>query len=54
VQIGQSPELNPVEQCWNHTIHADLDNSIPDDLDDLESAAIESLGEQQEDQDLLP
>jgi len=48
-----APELNPVEQCWNHTKYSDLPNFIPDDLDDLESAVCGSMTEQQEDQALL-
>jgi transposase len=48
-----SPELNPVEQCWNHTKYADLPNFIPDDLDDLENAVSESMLELREDQLLL-
>jgi transposase len=38
-----SPELNPVEQCWNHTKYADLANFIPNDLDDLQRAANGSM-----------
>lgn len=30
-----APELNPVEQVWNHTKHADLANYIPDDIHEL-------------------
>lgn len=48
-----SPELNPVEQCWNHTKYSDLPNFIPDDLDDLENAISESMLEQRDDQILL-
>jgi hypothetical protein len=48
-----SPELNPVEQCWNHTKYADLANFIPDDLGNLETAINESILGQQGDQDLL-
>jgi len=48
-----APELNPVEQCWNHTKHADLPNFIPDDLNHLETAVCESILEQREDQKLL-
>jgi len=31
-----APDLNPVEQVWNHTKYADLANYIPDDVLDLE------------------
>jgi transposase len=48
-----SPELNPVEQCWNHTKYADLPNFIPDDVDHLGTAVHESMLEQREDQRLL-
>ena len=48
-----SPELNPVEQCWNHTKYADLPNFIPDDLDDLENAVSESMLDQRNHQVLL-
>jgi len=48
-----SPELNPVEQCWNHTKYADLPNFIPDDLDHLYDAVSESILEQRIDQSLL-
>jgi len=30
-----APELNPVEQVWNHTKCADLANYLPDDIHDL-------------------
>ena len=41
-----APELNPVEQCWNHTKYADLANFIPDDLDHLQQAVEASITEQ--------
>ncbi len=44
-----APELNPVEECWNHTKHADLPNFMPDDLDHLQTAICESMLEQGED-----
>lgn len=31
-----APDLNPVEQVWDHTKYGDLANYIPDDLLDLE------------------
>ena len=31
-----APDLNPVEQVWNHTKYGDLANYVPDDLADLE------------------
>jgi transposase len=48
-----APELNPVEQCWNHTKHADLANFVPDDLDHLQDAIEASITEQAKDQNLL-
>lgn len=48
-----SPELNPVEQCWNHTKCADLANFIPDDTDDLSKAIEESITQQNNNQNLL-
>jgi transposase len=48
-----APELNPVEQCWNHTKYADLPNFIPDDLDHLHTAVNEAIGAQRNNPDLL-
>ena len=48
-----APELNPVEQCWNHTKYSDLPNFIPDDVDHLGTAIWESMLEQRQDQVLL-
>jgi transposase len=48
-----SPELNPVEQCWNHTKYSDLPNFIPDDLDHLYRAVDAAITRQSEDQALL-
>ena len=31
-----APELNPVEQVWNHSKYSDLANFIPDDVDHLQ------------------
>ena len=39
-------ELNPEEQCWKHTKYDDLDDFIPDDLDDLYEAVGTSLDQQ--------
>jgi transposase len=38
-----APDLNPVEQVWNHTKYADLANFIPDDVLDLELELEDSL-----------
>jgi transposase len=48
-----APELNPVEQCWNHTKYSDLPNFIPDDIDHLHEAVEASITEQGQDQNLL-
>ena len=48
-----APELNPVEQCWNHTKYADLENFIPDDVDHLQQAIQASITEQSEERELL-
>jgi transposase len=48
-----SPELNPVEQCWNHTKYSDLPNFIPDDLDHLYKAVDAAITKQSTDQNLL-
>jgi len=48
-----APDLNPVEQCWNHTKYSDLANFIPDDLDHLEGAVTKSISSQADDQRLL-
>ena len=33
---SHAPELNPVEQVWNHTKYSDLPNQAPEDIDELE------------------
>ena len=33
---SHAPELNPVEQVWNHAKYADLPNRAPEDIDELE------------------
>jgi len=38
-----APDLNPVEQVWDHMKYADLANYIPDDVQDLEIEAEMSL-----------
>jgi transposase len=48
-----APELNPIEECWNHTKHADLPNFIPDDLDHLHAAVTEAITNQRDNQSLL-
>jgi transposase len=48
-----SPELNPVEQCWNHTKWSDLPNFVPDDIDHLHKAVDAAITKQSKDQNLL-
>jgi transposase len=50
---SHTPELNPVEQCWNHTKYSDLANFIPKDLDHLQKAVHTSITEQGQNQHLL-
>ena len=38
-----APELNPVEQVWNHSKYSDLANYIPDDVLALENAVFKSI-----------
>jgi len=48
-----APELNPVEQCWNHTKHNDLANFIPEDVKHLEEAVKGSMTRQSHAQTIL-
>jgi transposase len=48
-----SPQLNPVEQCWNHTKYSDLANFIPDDIHHLETEVYDSIEKLHHDQTLL-
>lgn len=48
-----APELNPVEQCWNHTKYADLANFIPQHVDHLHDAVSSSIEKQQHNQTLI-
>ena len=38
-----APELNPVEQVWNHSKYCELANYIPDDVLALEKAVCKSI-----------
>jgi transposase len=40
---GYAPDLNPVEQVWNHTKYADLANLAPEDLRELSSLVNTSI-----------
>jgi len=48
-----APDLNPVEQVWNHSKYSDLANFIPNDVAHLERAVEESILDQREDAELL-
>jgi transposase len=48
-----APELDPVEQCWNHAKCTDLANLVPNDIDDLHQAVAHSLENQRRNPDLL-
>jgi transposase len=39
-----APDLNPVEQVWNHGKYADLANFIPEDVNALAKAVRDTLG----------
>jgi transposase len=41
-----APELNPVEQVWNHSKYSDLANFIPDDVDHLHRQLYGSIRDQ--------
>lgn len=48
-----APELNPTEQCWNHTQYADLANFLADAVHDLQAQVEVSLYLQRHPQTLL-
>jgi transposase len=48
-----SPELNPVEQIWNHSKYSQLANFIPDDVTHLTEVIEDSLYAQSRQQSLL-
>ena len=48
-----APELNPVEQVWNHSKYSDLANFIPDDVDDLQTSLAGSISAQGSDKKLI-
>lgn len=48
-----APDLNPVEQAWNHSKYSDLANFIPDDVDHLRRELHESIRGQRCNVDLL-
>ena len=48
-----APELNPVEQVWNHTKYGQLANFMPDHIDDVAEAVCMSITAQHHDNDLI-
>lgn len=50
---GYAPELNPVEQAWNHTKHAELPNFIPKHVDHLERKVTTTMKKNSKNQKLL-
>jgi hypothetical protein len=48
-----APDLNPVEQVWNHSKHGDLANLAPDDVEELWSLVSSSIGRTQSQSQLL-
>ena len=38
-----APDLNPVEQIWNHSKYSDLANYVPQDVYELEKAVCSSI-----------
>lgn len=48
-----APELDPVEQCWNHAKCTDLAHLIPNDIDELQKALANSLETQRRNPNLL-
>ncbi len=48
-----APELDPVEQCWNHAKGCDLVNFVPSDIDELEEAVVDSMEHQSNNPQLL-
>lgn len=48
-----APDLNPIEQWWNHTKYAELANVIPDDLDDLYALVQFTINENRKNTPLL-
>jgi len=47
-----APDLNPVEAIWSHAKCSDLANFVPDDIQHLRDAVIESVGDLERDERL--
>jgi transposase len=50
---GHAPDLNPVEQVWNHAKYTDLPNQTPEDIDELESLVHGSIAQTRSESQLL-
>lgn len=50
---SHAPELNPVEQVWNHAKYTDLPNRAPEDIDELEGLVHGSIAQTQSQSQLL-
>ena len=48
-----APDLNPVEALWSHSKYTALANFVPDDVDHVEDAVIEAVGDTHFKQQLL-
>ena len=48
-----APDLNPTEQCWNHSKYSDLANYVPADVHRLRTAVRNSFANQRTNQPLL-
>ena len=46
---GYAPDLDPVEWIWNHTKYSRLANFVPDDVQHLQQAVLDSLHQQSQD-----
>ena len=49
-----SPELNPVEQCWQYMKNVSMENFVPMCMDCLEAKAFEAAQKINNDPKLLP
>ena len=50
---SHAPELNPIEQVWNHAKYTDLANHAPEDLDELEQLVHGSITQTRSESQLL-
>jgi transposase len=48
-----APDLNPVEQVWNHSKYADLANLAPEDIEQLDQVVSASIGSTRKQSHLL-